>query len=312
MSAKPSVVVAAMAANATIAVAKFGAGTLSGSSAMIAEGVHSLVDTGNQALLLLGVKRSQKRADATHPFGYGKELYFWSLLVAMLLFGIGGGLSFYEGIHHLRAPTPIESPAWSYAVLAIAAVAEGISLTLATRALLRESGDGLFAKLRRSKDPTRFVVFAEDSAALVGIAIAFAGVFAGERLGTPVPDALASMLIGMVLAGVAVFLVVECRNLLLGEGADAETIAAIEEVVRAKPYVETMERPLTMHFGPSEVLVNLEMAFRKERSAEQLACDVEELERAIRARCPSVKRIFIEAQALREGASGGREARPQG
>jgi cation diffusion facilitator family transporter len=297
-----------MAANAVIAAAKLAAATLSGSSAMMAEGFHSLVDTGNQALLLLGVRQSRRPADAEHPFGYGKELYFWSLLVAVLLFGVGGGVSFYEGVHHLQQPAAIGDPTWSYLVLVVALFAEGASWAIAVRALWRGAGRGLLDKLRRSRDPSHFVVFAEDSAALLGIAIAAAGIYAGQRMHSVVPDAIASMAIGAILAGVAVYLVLECRHLLLGEGADRETLDAIEQVVRAKPYVTASRKPLTMQFGPHELLVNLELSFAQERSAGQLARDIDDLEDSIRARCPDVKRIFIEARSLREQRSG-REAR---
>ena len=308
MSERPVTVYGAMAANAAIAAAKFVAAGFSGSSAMIAEGVHSLVDTGNQALLLLGVRQSRRPADEEHPFGYGKELYFWSLLVAVLLFGVGGGLSFYEGLHHLQQPPHIGDPRWSYAVLAIAFVAEGASWCIAVRSLSRNAaGDGLFDKVRRSRDPKQFVVFAEDSAALVGIAIAAAGVYAGQRLHSIVPDAAASMAIGVILAGVAIFLVLECRHLLLGEGADRETVDRIRQIVSARPYVVAAGRPLTMQLGPGKLLLNLELAFEKERSAGQIARDIEDLEGAIRDGVPEVTRIFIEARGLRS-ASGADEA----
>ncbi len=304
MNERPITIYGAMAANAVIALAKLGAASVSGSSAMIAEGFHSLVDTGNQALLLVGVRRSRRPADEDHPFGYGKELYFWSLLVAVLLFGVGGGLSFYEGVHHLQQPAEVGDATWSYVVLAVAFVAEGASWAIAVRALSRGTGDGLLDKIRRSRDPSQFVVFAEDSAALLGIVIAAAGVYAGQRLHSILPDAIASMAIGVILAGVAVSLVLECRHLLLGEGADRETVAAIEEVVRSKPYVVAARRPLTMQFGPHELLVNLELAFQKERRTAQLVRDVEDLEAAIRERCPDVRRIFVEARSLSARQSG--------
>jgi cation diffusion facilitator family transporter len=288
-----------MAANAVIAAAKFAAAAASGSSAMVAEGVHSLVDTGNQALLLLGVQRSHLPADESHPFGYGKELYFWSLLVAVLLFGVGGGLAFYEGVHRFRKPEAVGSAGWSFAVLGVALVAESASWLIAVRSLSRNTGRGLLDKVRRSRDPTQFVVFAEDSAALVGIAIAAVGVWAGQQLGSSNPDALASMAIGVVLASVAVYLVIECRHLLLGEGADRETVAAIERIVRARPSVRAVRRPLTMQLGPQELLLNLELAFDQTLTAAQVAQEIEALEASIRGHCPAVQRIFIEARSLR-------------
>jgi cation diffusion facilitator family transporter len=307
MSERPITVYGAMAANAVIAAAKLVAAVLSGSSAMVAEGVHSIVDTGNEALLLLGIRRSRRAPDEAHPFGYGKELYFWSLLVAVVLFAIGGGFSLYEGVHRLGHPLPEGDPRWSYFVLAVALVAETASWLIAARALSRSEGSGILAKFRRSKDPSHFLVFAEDSAALLGIAVAFAGVVTGQLLHSRTPDAIASVLIGVILTAVSVYLVIECRHLLLGEGMDPASLRTLQAVIRSKPYVVSARRPLTMYFGPSEVLVNLELSFEPRRSSAQIARDIEDLEDSIRAACPEVKRIFVEAQSLRPERAGGEE-----
>lgn len=292
-----------MGANLLIAVTKFVAAGFSGSSAMLSEGIHSTVDTGNQLLLLLGMKRSRRPADDDHPFGHGKELYFWSLIVAVALFGLGGGMSAYEGITHLLRPHPLEDPTWNYAVLGAAFLFEGLSWFIAFKQLrpaIREQG--LWSALRSSKDPSIVTVFFEDSAALVGLVVAFLGVFIGHRLGSPLADGVASIVIGAVLAAVAVFLVYESRGLLLGETADPEVVEDIRRLARSLPGVAEVGRPLTMHLGPDEVLLNLEIDFRPNLAPGQISAEVDRLEREIRERHPEMKRIFIEAKALR-GAS---------
>ncbi len=300
---KPLAVYGAMGANLLIAATKFVAAGFSGSSAMLSEGIHSMVDTGNQLLLLLGMKRSRKPADDDHPFGHGKELYFWSLIVAIVLFGLGGGMSAYEGITHLLHPHPLKDPKWSYVVLGASFVFEGISWIIAARQLLptfREGG--LWKGLRSSKDPSIVTVFFEDSAALVGLVVAFLGVFIGHRLGSPLADGVASIVIGVVLAAVAVFLVYESRGLLLGETADPEVVEDIRRLARSLPGVAKVGRPLTMHLGPDEVLLNLEIDFRPNLAPGQISAEVERLEREIREKHPEMRRIFIEAKALRSNS----------
>ncbi|HEY2591170.1 MAG TPA: cation diffusion facilitator family transporter, partial [Steroidobacteraceae bacterium] len=228
------VVFAATAANIAIAATKFAAAWLSGSSAMLSEAIHSVADTGNQLLLLLGLNRSQLPPDESYPFGHGKELYFWSLIVAILLFGVGGGMALYEGISHALAPRPLESAFWAYVVLGIAAVFEASSLTVAVRELLSRRGPRAFwLRVHRSKDPSVYTTFYEDFAALLGLAVAFLGVFLGHRLQNPYYDAGASMLIGVILCVVALTLVYESRGLLIGESASPEIVASIQEIVDA-------------------------------------------------------------------------------
>ena len=297
---RPLAVYGAMGANLLIAVTKFAAAGFSGSSAMLSEGIHSMVDTGNQLLLLLGMKRSRRPADDDHPFGYGKELYFWSLIVAIVLFGLGGGMSVYEGITHLLHPHPLKDPKWNYVVLGASFFFEGISWIIAVKQLrpaFRE--DGLWKGLRSSKDPSIVTVFFEDSAALVGLVVAFLGVFIGHRLGSPLADGIASIVIGVVLAVVAVFLVYESRGLLLGETADPAVVEDIRRLARSLPGVAEVGRPLTMHLGPDEVLLNLEIDFRPNLAPDQISEEVDRLEREIRERHPEMRRIFIEAKALR-------------
>ncbi len=294
---RPITVVGAIVANLVIAVAKFVAAAFSGSSAMMAEGFHSVIDTGNEALMLVGIKRSNKGADAAHPFGYGKELYFWTLIVAVLLFGVGGGLSIYEGIRHLQHPGEGGKVIWSYVVLGVALVAEGTSWTIAVRAVHKEErGRSFLRKLQHSKDPSKFVVVAEDSAALVGILVAAAGVYLTERLKSPWPDAIASMTIGAILCSVAIYLIVQSKHLLVGESADAEMVDRIQELVAGHSAVEDVRRPLTMHFGPEDVMCNLDIKFDSGLSADELARAIDEIELCIRREYPEVERIYVEAQ----------------
>jgi cation diffusion facilitator family transporter len=295
---RPIAVYGAMAANLLIAVTKFAAAAFSGSSAMLSEGIHSLVDTGNQLLLLLGLKKSRKPADEHHPFGHGKELYFWSLIVAIALFGIGGGMSAYEGITHLLSPHPLTDPKWSYVVLAAAFLFDGISWTIALRELLPAiRRDGLRRTLVGTKDPSVLTVLCEDTADLIGIVVAFAGIFLGHRLGNQHADGIASIAIGAVLAAVSVFLVYQSKGLLLGESADPKVLASIRAAARELPGVERVEAPLTMHFGPDEVLLNLELAFRRDVPASEMTEQIDRLEKTIRDRHPEICRIFIKARS---------------
>jgi cation diffusion facilitator family transporter len=298
-SEKPLAIYGAMGANLLIAVTKFVAAGFTGSSAMLSEGIHSVVDTGNQLLLLLGIKRSKRPADEGHPFGHGKELYFWSLIVAVVLFGLGGGMSIYEGITHIIHPNPLEDPTWNYAVLGLAFVFESISWVIALKELRPHMGKGgIWRGLRSSKDPSIVTVFFEDSAALLGLVLAFLGVFLGHLLNSPMADGLASIAIGLLLAVVATLLVRESRGLLLGESADPETLESIRRTVRAHPQIASMKAPLTMHLGPEEVLLNLEIEFRPEVSPAQITAAVNDLEREIRSEHPEIRRIFIESRSL--------------
>jgi cation diffusion facilitator family transporter len=307
----PTVVYAAILANAVIAVSKFVAAYFSGSSAMLSEGVHSVVDTGDQLLLLHGVRRSRKPADQQHPFGYGQELYFWGLIVAMLLFSFGGGVSIYEGVMHLVHPHELADVIWNYAVLGIALLFEGASWSIALRELLsgKRKRQSLWRAFRASKDVSVYTVLGEDSAALLGVVVAFLGVFLGHRWGSPVPDGLASIVIGMILIVVAIFLVMETKGLLLGERADTEVVNDIREIARRDESVTRINHPLTMHLGPQEILLNLEVEFRPEMTMPQIAAAIDRLETQIRARHADVIRIFIEARALQRAASGEASAR---
>ena len=296
----PIAVYGAIAANIVIAVSKFIAAAVTGSSAMLSEGIHSLVDTGNELLLLLGLKQSQKPEDQDHPFGHGTELYFWSLIVAILLFGIGGGMSIYEGITHLQHAPEKANPIWNYVVLSVAFVSESVSWTIAMREFRTgKRKERFWPAFLSSKDPTVFTVLAEDSAAMVGLLIAFLGVLLGDILKLPAFDGIASILIGAVLAGVAVFLIGQSRGLLIGESADAEVIRRIRELAESDQNVKGVGAILTMYFGPETILLNMDVVFEASLTGSDLAETVDRLEESIRNEFPEVKRIFIETKSVR-------------
>lgn len=297
-------VVAAMVANAIIAVAKFVAAGVTGSSAMFSEGIHSVADTGNQALLLFGNRRSQRAPDERHPFGYGPEMYFWSLIVAMILFGLGGGFSLYEGLAHLGHPEVPGDPLWSYSVLGLAFAVEAIALRIALNSLGgKGSGRTIWQRLRRSKDPRVFVPVAEDAAALLGVVVAFLGVFLSRSLGMPVLDAVSSIVIGVILAGVALFLAYETRALLVGETISAELERTVRRICAEDEAVAGVARLLGVHLGPDEVLLTLGLHFADGSSADEVAATADRIEARIREADERVTRVFVEPEE--EGDAGG-------
>lgn len=288
---------AALAGNALISVTKFTAAGYTGSSAMLSEAIHSVVDTFNQVLLLYGLKQAGQAADDQHPFGYGKELYFWTFIVAILIFAGGSGVSIYEGIHKVSDPHPVTSPMINYIVLALAMVFEGAAWMVAFKEFKKTyTGGSFLSSVRASKDPTVFTVLFEDTAAILGLIIAFIGIGLGQYLDMPVLDGVASILIGCVLAGTAVLLAVESKGLLIGEGAHPETVDKVREILIAHDGVEVVNELLTLHFGPSDVLLNASLDFDNAWTAEQVENTVSELERDIKAACPIISRIFIEIQ----------------
>jgi len=290
---------AAIAGNLAIAATKFVAAAITGSSAMLSEGIHSVVDTGNGLLLLLGVRQSQKPPDATHPFGHGMELYFWSLIVAILIFALGGGMSVYEGVIHLTQPHHSTDPTWNYVVLGFAIVFESISFYFAIRAFRKEMGDqGVWQTVHTSKDPTTFTILFEDTAALLGLLVAFFGIFLGHQLNNPYLDGVASITIGVILGVVAGFLAYESKGLLIGEGVNPRTLESIREIAGAHPAVAEIRKALTMHLGPQDVLLTLDIRFQKHLTASEIAAVIDELEMNIRARHPEIKKIYIEAKSL--------------
>ena len=302
---------AALAGNALIAIAKFVAASLTGSAAMFSEAVHSLVDTGNQWLLLYGMKRARKPADETHPFGYGMERYFWTFVVAILVFALGAGLSIYEGITHLAHPHPIENPTVSYVVLGVAFVFEAVAWVIAFKAFNGTRGDlGILQAVRESKDPTVFTVLFEDSAAMLGLLVAFLGIYLGRLLDAPYLDGVASIVIGLILAGTAVILAYESKGLLIGEAAHPRVVAGIRELVSRDPRIERSHEVMTMHLGPQDVLLNLGLDFNDALSASEVEAVIADMDQRIRAAHPEVTRIFIEAKdvAAAKAAQERREA----
>ena len=297
MAESRTVVYGALAANVSIAVTKFVAAGVTGSSAMLSEGIHSLVDSGNSVLLLVGMQLSERPATPEHPFGHGKELYFWSLVVAMLIFGIGGGASFYEGVLHIREPVALEDPLWNYVVLGAAVCFEGASFGIALRQFWKDKrGRPFWNALHDSKDPGTYTVLAEDGAALAGLAVAALGVWASHRFELPVLDGVASVLIGLLLAGVAVLLVRESRGLLIGEGVRPSTADAVRRIASQQRGVAAVGRPLSMYIGRQEVLLTLELQFEPGASADHVVDATEAIEREVRSRFPVIKRISIEAR----------------
>jgi cation diffusion facilitator family transporter len=291
------VVYSAIGANVAIAATKFVAAAVSGSSAMLSEGIHSVVDTGNELLILLGMGRSRRPPDRNFPFGYGRELYFWTFIVALLLFGGGGGMAIYEGLTHLRHPAPLRSPVLAYIVIAVAAVFDGTSFAIALTAMRRRPGPGpLWVKIHHSKDPAVFTVLIEDFAALLGLAAAFCGTFLSYRLRNPYIDGAASIVIGLILCAAALALAYESKSLLVGESASPRVIADIRSIAGSDPRVRAVSTPLTMQLGPQEVLLNLEVEFRQGISADEHLAAVNTIEDEIRSRHPSIQRIFIEAR----------------
>ncbi len=297
-SSSKKVIFAALIGNTLIAITKFVAAAISGSSAMLSEGIHSLVDTGNQGLLLYGLRQSKKPPTPAFPYGYGKEIYFWSFIVAILIFAVGAGISIYEGIQHILHPRPMERVLINYIVLGLAMVFEGAAWWFAFRAFSRVKGErGYIEAIRREKDPTLFVVLFEDSAAMLGLVVAFFGVMLAQFTGNAVFDGLASVLIGIILGGTAVWLAYETKGLLIGESARPEVVQGIRRIVLDNPLVVAVNEVLTMHIGPEFILVNISVDFRDGTPAEKIEVAIAEADRNIKNGFPQVKRVFVEAES---------------
>ncbi len=289
------VIYAALAGNCAIAATKFVAAAFSGSSAMLSEGVHSTVDTGNQLLLLYGRKRAKAPADDQFPFGHGKEIYFWTFVVALLVFALGAGVSFYEGVRHLINPRPAENAFWNYVVLGISAVFEAGSWTFAYREFQRRRGNrGYLEAISRSKDPMTFAVLFEDTAAMLGLIVAFLGVWLREVTGQAYYDGGASLIIGIILAVTAFWLAHESKGLLIGESANREVVDGIRRLAQRHAKIIAIGRVFTVHMGPQFVLVNLNIEVEAEVSRQLAQEMIQELEGDIRRQYPVVKHVFIE------------------
>jgi cation diffusion facilitator family transporter len=300
MAAAPAsrfVVHAALAGNLLVAVTKFVAAFWTGSSAMLSEAIHSTVDTADQVVLLYGLSRAERPPDARHPLGYGRELYFWSFIVSLLMFTIGAGVTFYEGIDHVLHPHAIDNPLVAYGVLGAAALFEGTSWTFALREFRRAKGDaGYLQAVRQSKDPPTFIVLLEDSAALVGLLIAFLGTFFAARLGLPVLDGAASLGIAAVLAVTALMLARESKGLLIGEPASRELRDAIRRTASRIDGIERVQIVFTVHMAPDQVVAALSLEFRDSMTAPEIERAVDALEAAIQAAHPEVIAIFVKPE----------------
>ncbi len=292
------IIYAALFANAAIAVTKFFASAITGSSAMFAEAVHSVVDTGNQGLLLFGLRQAKRPASELHPFGHGKDLYFYAFMVAIIIFGAGAGFAAYEGVEKLRHPGEVEVSWINYAVLGVAFVFESVAWTMAFRSFNADRGDmGIIEAVRSSKDPTLFTVVFEDTAAMLGLVVAFVGVLLSNLTGNAIYDALATLAIAAVLALTAVFLAIETKGLLVGEAADPRMVRGLRQLIARQAEIERVNEVLTMHLGPKEILVTVSADFANDQSAEAVETAVGRLDREIKAQYPDVKRLFVEARS---------------
>jgi len=292
------VIFAALAGNTLIAITKYFAAWLTGSSAMFSEAIHSTVDTGNQALLLYGLKRAARKPDARHPFGYAQEIYFWAFVVAILIFAIGAGVSLYEGIEKVRHPHEITDVHINYIVLGLALIFEGVAWLIALKEFNTTRGKrGLLEAVQASKDPSIFTVLLEDSAAMLGLLAALLGIALSQLLEMPQLDGVASIIIAGILAAAAVLLAYETKALLIGEAADPEVVARLKRILAGQQGILRTNEILTMHLGPRDVLVNISLDFHDGLTSMQVEGVIAELEKRIKIAHPEVKRVFIEAQS---------------
>lgn len=307
MARRPSgnkVVYAALVGNLLIAITKFAAALFTGSSAMLSEAVHSTVDTSNELLLLYGMHRAKRPADAEHPFGYGRELYFWSFIVALMVFGVGAGVSFYEGIAHIRNPEPIQNPLVNYIVLGLSFLFEFGSWAVALREFRATKGKlGYLEAVEVSKDPTTFTVLFEDSAALIGLLIAFAGIVTAQHFQMPMLDGVASLGIACVLGATGITLAHRTKELLLGERTWPELEKSILAIVNAQNCIANANGVLTSHVGPEQIVVALSVEFEDDLTAPQIEKCVNELEREVKSRYPQVTSLFVKPQTAMSWAS---------
>jgi cation diffusion facilitator family transporter len=296
--ASKRVVYAALFGNLLVALTKFVATGLTGSSAMASEAIHSLVDIGNEVLLLYGLRRAARPPDDLHPLGHGRELYFWSFIVTILIFALGAGVSLYQGIRHIIAPVPMSNPIVNYVVLGLALVFEGGSWGVAIQEFRSVKGKrGYFEAVRESKDPTMFMVLFEDTAALIGVTIALVGIAASQALGRPELDGAASVGIGLLLGTVAMFLARESKGLLIGEPAASEVFASICAIARAQPGVERSNGLFTVHLGPDQVVAAIATDFTDTLSAADVEAIVATIEDRVRTAHPEIVLLLIKPQS---------------
>ncbi|MEG3174612.1 cation diffusion facilitator family transporter [Sphingomonas sp. RB3P16] len=297
------VIIAALVANLGIAVAKFIAAALTGSSSMLTEGFHSVVDSFNQVLLLYGQHRGRRPPDQAHPFGYGRELYFWSFVVAILIFAVGSGVSIYEGWEHFKHPEPLRDPLINYIVLAVSFALEGGSWFFAIREFAAANrGRNWWVAVRQSKDPAGFIVLFEDSAALAGLIIAAVGVTASMLLDDPRIDGIASIVIGLVLGIVAVLLAREAKGLLIGEGADPEIVAKVRAIVDRRPEITAVNHVRTIHTAPESIFVAISADFRDSLTMGEAELLIERIETELKAAEPMLSSIYIRPERREDAA----------
>lgn len=277
-----------------IAVTKFAAAAFTGSSAMLSEGIHSLVDTGNGGLLLYGLHRSRKPPDRYHPMGYGRELYFWSLIVALLVFALGAGLSFFEGISHLFHPEPVRNPVVNYVVIGLAFLFEGVSWLIALREFRTAKGRlGYLEAVEKSKDPSVFTVLFEDTAALLGLLVAFLGIFAAQATGIREFDGIASLGIASLLAGSAVILARESKELLIGEPALPDVEKSILSIARSDEAVRNANGLVTIQLAPRKVVAALSVEFEEQLHAREIQECIKRIENRLKTELPQITRLFV-------------------
>lgn len=304
-------VIAALLANAGIAVAKFLGFLVTSSSSMLSESIHSVADSGNQALLLLGDHRAKKRATPTHPFGYGRERYFWAFVVALVLFSLGALFSIYEGVHKLEDPHPLESPGWAIGILLVAIVLEGFSMRTAVVESNTVRGDASWIQfIRHSRLPELPVVLLEDLGALTGLVLALVAVVASTVTENGVYDAWGTISIGVLLGAIAIVLAVEMKSLLIGEGATPADEQAIRDAIESGDEVERLIHLKTQHLGPDELLVAAKVEFSGELTVDELASVVDAVEARIRAAVPATGPLYLEPDLFRTGATSTPAARP--
>lgn len=300
MASHSKAAITAVLTNLLIAVAKAVAFIFTRSAGMLSESIHSFVDAANDSLLVLGTSRSQRAADESHPFGYGKELYFWTLLVALFLFLLGGCFSLYEGTHRLLHPEPLTHPVWSYATLGFALVFEGYSFVVGLREFREKEGvPASWRAIHDSKDPTTFTVLYEDAAALLGLLFALAGTLCAQLFGWERADGASSLAIGALLLVVAILLMGESKALLIGEGVSLAELREIRSLAQAQTGVDVAGYPMTMFFGPENVMLTMNIRFNEALNRNGIEAAVDAIERTVRQRFPHIRHIYLEAESLR-------------
>lgn len=293
-----TIVYAALAGNAMVAATKVAAAVWTGSSSMLSEGVHSIVDSGNEILLLYGYHRAERPPDNRHPLGYGRELYFWSFIVALLLFALGAGVALYEGVSHILRPVPVRDVLANYVVLGLAFLFEAATWLVAARAFRRAKGDaGWWRAIRESKDPPSFMVLLEDSAALIGITIAAASLALAEATGKPWLDGVGSVLIGLLLGATAFVIGQETKALLIGERASAEVRASILGVASQVDGIVSVQELMTVHLSPTQIVVALDVEFEDRLTTPAVERCVQRLEVGVRERHTGVVALFVKPRA---------------